>query len=938
MDFSKVIGPLNNISSAIFESFNIAGFASNGDLNRQYVKQKSFTDFLPIVEYLADEQVFLLEDLKTFAIGIKFKTINVEGFPEKSKASMRDTLIRALNTNIPMYSENPIVANVYFSNQYNLTSPIERIKAAGAGNKSDLKDCFNAMYEKHLNGIAKEGGIFEDTQVTDLPFSGKTSDGYLFLYRRGNKGNQLQTNLEEILVLRDKLIKSLSDIDGNFDFEIMTGKSFYDWFFPIFNKEPGLNESALLNKYPYAGDEDVPFGRDFSTMLTRKPPVSDVDRGLWYFGGEENGRSSRKKLGRRAKFLTCEAINSAPPIGAFTASQEKGSKFDAMPEGVVFSMTIVFLDQKIIRKDIEKIKKKAVGDSSEARAARYEADVAEDMIVAKNPILPVEIGFYVFGKDERDLLVKEQSVKDAAGSVGLQIMDSEFDIYACDTFLKFLPCNYRWKQNETRQRSIKCTLQHICNYMPILGKGRGTGSVGNIQFNRGGEEMFFDIINDYVANAHLTMIGSSGAGKSAKLVEMFFSYLAIHNPRFYIIEKGDSFKRAVEFVKNYGITVNSLKLNNNGKVAIPPFANAYKALDQELSEREIEEPTETYEQISADLDSLNKKLDAGDVVDDEVKDYLGEMEILAKIMATGGDSDKAKEYGVVEASLIRKAIMKAAKECREQGKKHPLVEDVAKALRTLDTEGLREKHKDKLSDMALGLDCFCSGLAGNLFNREGTLWEEADVTHIDLGDVTRDGKHAELAISYASILNSINDIAERDQNLGRPIIVLTDEAHNVVSKSSKASPILVPAIVKIVKMWRKLNAWNWMATQNIKDYCAEAEAILKLNEWLIALAVEKGEDEDIASLKKLTDEEKALMSSVTKEDYKFTEGFVSCRNKRLNNQLFRNIPPSLILVMGWSDGKEKKIISDKMEELNCSEQVAILHLAAEIDNSRGIAE
>lgn len=912
-DLKKVSNAVNAFSSELLDSFSLTNFVNQVDVDNQYKKQKSFTDFLSIIEYLPEEKAFLLEDCKTFAVGIKFKTINVEGFPERTKADYRNILQNALEQYIPRYATNPVVANIYFSNQYNLEECIERVK--NFGELTPFKKRYNEIMERHLSGITNEKGIFHDTEVTDQPFSGKSSTGYIFLYRRGSTGTKTQTNLEEILQLRDKLIASFSKIGSHFEFETVTANSLYNWLFPIFNKSD-LSERDLLKKYPYPGDYDVPVGRDFSTLLTLAPPKSDVKNKLWNFGN------------RKARFVGAESIKYAPKIGAFTASTNKGSLFDSMPAGVIMSMTIVFLDQDVVNKEFEVIKKKAVGDSAEAEAAREEAVTALRMTKRAQPILPIEIGFYVFANDDHDMLRKEQLVSDACSDAGLQMMSAEYDLLNCDTFIKFLPCNYRWSQNNVRQRTIKCTMQHICNLMPLLGKGRGSGTPVNVKLNRSGEEMFFDVINDKAANCHMTMIGSSGAGKSASLVEMFFAYLAQHNARFFIIEKGKSFKRAVDYVSKYDISVNSMELTRKSKLAIPPYANAYKALEQNLSEEDINTPAETNIEIAEKLDDPD--------YEDEPKDYLGEMELLTKILCTGGDKKLADEFGVIELSLVRKAILKAAETCKAQGKKHPLVEDVAVALKGMDSDKLRQKHRDKIADMAEALEYYCTGLAGHLFNREGELWPEADVTHIDLGDLTRDGKHAELSVAYASILNNINDIAERDQHTGRPTIVLTDEAHNVVSNTSKASAILVPAIVKIVKMFRKINVANWMATQNVTDFCAEAEAILKLNEWSLVLTVERGEDEDIARLKRLSEEEKSLMSSVTKEDKKYTEGFVSCRNSRITNQLFRNIPASIILVMGWSDPKEKKAIADKMVEMNCDELVATELIADEIDKLRGI--
>lgn len=70
-----------------------------------------------------------------------------------------------------------------------------------------------------------------------------------------------------------------------------------------------------------------------------------------------------------------------------------------------------------------------------------------------------------------------------------------------------------------------------------------------------------------------------------------------------------------------------------------------------------------------------------------------------------------------------------------------------------------------------------------------------------------------MALTMVSMTNMINNIAERDQFLGRDIVFTVDEAHIVT-----VNPLLSPYMTKVVKMWRKLGAWLWLATQNLKDY------------------------------------------------------------------------------------------------------------------------
>ena len=70
---------------------------------------------------------------------------------------------------------------------------------------------------------------------------------------------------------------------------------------------------------------------------------------------------------------------------------------------------------------------------------------------------------------------------------------------------------------------------------------------------------------------------------------------------------------------------------------------------------------------------------------------------------------------------------------------------------------------------------------GEMFDRSGTPWPEADITIVDLATFAREGYNAQLSIAYISLINTVNNIAERDQFLGRPIINVTDEGHIITN-------------------------------------------------------------------------------------------------------------------------------------------------------------
>jgi len=56
--------------------------------------------------------------------------------------------------------------------------------------------------------------------------------------------------------------------------------------------------------------------------------------------------------------------------------------------------------------------------------------------------------------------------------------------------------------------------------------------------------------------------------------------------------------------------------------------------------------------------------------------------------------------------------------------------------------------------MADAMDMFCQGVDGEMFDRPGTPWPEADITIVDLATFAREGYNAQLSIAYISLINT----------------------------------------------------------------------------------------------------------------------------------------------------------------------------------------
>jgi len=297
-------------------------------------------------------------------------------------------------------------------------------------------------------------------------------------------------------------------------------------------------------------------------------------------------------------------------------------------------------------------------------------------------------------------------------------------------------------------------------------------------------------------------------------------------------------------------------------------------------------------------------------------------------MITGGEDKEELRMTRADRSLIRQCLLDAAQECVAH-ERTVLTQDVRNTLRQRAQDiTLADARRARLLEMADAMDIFCQGVNGEMFNRPGTPWPEADLTIVDLATFAREGYNAELSISYISLINTVNNIAERDQFLGRPLINVTDEGHIILK-----NPLLAPYVVKITKMWRKLGAWFWLATQNLDDFPRAAEAMLNMIEWWFCLSMPPDEVEKIAHFRELSAAQKSLLLSARKQSGDYAEGVILSRSMEI---LVRIVSASLYLALAMTETEEKNERFEIMQQLGVSELDAALEMANKIDRSRGI--
>jgi conjugative transfer ATPase len=622
------------------------------------------------------------------------------------------------------------------------------------------------------------------------------------LYRRLKPGSRLPAAVEVEEALNDVATKWVAALaSAGIRARRGTGEDLYAWLLAWLNPAPavtGGDPERLLAVAPYPGDAELPYGHDLAERLTLSPPRSDPKTGTWWLDGLPHA------------VVTLQGLRRAPEVGHLTAERVSGDHvfalFDRFPEHTILAMTLTVKPQDLVRAHIAQVRRAAVGDSAEAALTREDAQAVEREMAQGNKLYPLAIAFYLRGADRKDLRARVNQLNALLLPNGLQPIGEEADLLALDSYLRHLPMAYDVALDRVSRRSRLVFSRHAANLLPVYGRSRGTGHPGLVFFNRGAEPLVFDPLHreDRKKNAHLLVLGPTGAGKSALLVYLLQQMVAVYRPRIFIIEAGGSFALLAQHFAAHGLAVHAVTLSPQADVSLPPFADALRLLERRP-------------RLTLDPDAL---ADEDEETDEEGagRDLLGEMEIAARIMITGGDEREIARVSRADRLLIRNALFLAAETVRREGRDQVLTQDVVAALGVIGQDpGLPEHRRNRALEMADGMALFCSGLAGHFFNRPGTRWPVVDVTILEMGILAREGYEDQLTVAYLSMMSHINDLVERHQSDARPTLVVTDEGHIITT-----NPLLARYVVKITKMWRKLGAWLMCAVpaHTLRARCA----------------------------------------------------------------------------------------------------------------------
>ncbi len=842
-----------------------------------------------------------LQDLTS--IGRMFDVVcsTTEARNQDTMIRMQEQVHQAIARSFPEHAFEPWIVQWFIQdNSEGLTRTIARQMEKNTP-KSLLQTRYTRHWlrtmEEHFEDLTRPGGLYPKLGSPAMHWRGKERRIRLCIWKKVI--NQRATADHETEHLCTQLQRSLAEAEVML---VPTGaKELYEWlthwFVPVPDSHTGCQSTfELLDSHPWPQDRSSramalysgSAGADISrAALHGAAPWSWKKPGIWWFRGQPS------------RFITIDELTGEPENGHLTVERQFGEAvatlWDQMPEGVIWSMSVTYTPQNQIEEKIARVKENSVGDDPAAIERRNLADHALGEIVKGNPIYRVFAGAFVFGANLAELNRRTEQTMGLLSIHRLRPIAPRYDPIALDSYVRALPFGFDPDQDNrpyTRRARLWYS-SHIAKVVPVFGRSRGSGYPGCVLFNRGAETLMFDPLNpaDREKNAHSLVLGPTGSGKTAFVVYLLLQALAVHRPRVVLISALPTFGLLAEHCKRHGLSVHHFRVDGQRNSAVPPFRHAQDLLNQD--QREQGEPAGNY------------------------RDLLGEMEIQARLMITGGQPNEEKKLRRDDLDLIRSALLEAAARSKRAGRQQTLTSDLVDALYHASSSGetgqhrLSKRQRQRAAQMAGACNIFCTGLNGRLFDSEGDLWPDSDVTVVELDLLARRGYEDRLAVALTGLFASINNRIEHNQYRARQTIVVIDEAHVLLQ-----NPLISPYINRICAMWRTFGAWLWIATQNIRQFPDNAKELLNQPEWWYCLSMDEDEIAQIERFKSLTNPQRKLLTQARKSPGQYTEGtLISARLVTL----FRNVPPALALALSQTEKSEKAARAKLMKDRNISE-------------------
>ena len=906
---------------------------------QSYAAPASVSNLFAWEEFDNEKHILNFVDGKSCGAVYELLSIPTEGQDEAFIHDLRLQIADIIADTFPRYETNqcPWIISIYLSDDTGLEEVYETMKAypdERAQGKPYTK-LYLKWWQRHCDALSSEQGLFIDP-TTNLPAKGCMRRVRLVMYRnitakaKFSGASNAEEELANIAIRLESQLETAEIVFTRYE-ETHFVRWMTKWLSPQPKGYRSSNEYVYQNPVPT--DEEKPLGFDLTQTVFTSTPVSNEKTGIWKFDGIPH------------KMIPILGFKKIPVDGVLTAEKKESKSnrsrfiaaFDRFPEGSVFVMTTVLVNEKEIATRIEHIENRASkSNTPEAYATVEDADTVKRMVVDKNYIFPSSMCLYVKAPNETELRQRMESAFGRLNVLGFDALDATDDLVSLDAYMRFLPFNYTYEYDKRSLfRSRLCSLKQIASVFPVYGRSRGTGHPGYTAFNRQFEALMIDQIRDRVNNAHMLTFGTTGSGKSAFVISCLAQSMAMLFPRMVLVDAGASLRQLVYLWKSLGMNVNLIEIKmKRPEFSLNPFALLHSLIKQLEKMNSLSITTDDYEaELAKRLDEVTSAQSVEDLKNDDEeeeddRDFLLDFVASAVLMITGADEKEMDLMTREDRFYILEAVKIAARKAYDEGYSEMIAGDLADALNALaqqylTSEGAGDtKSAERIATLEKGLRTFISTPINNwYFNERGKPLPEADVTWLELG-IFKDNNPsytAPRALVFISLMNNSMTQAERYKDEGRPMIFFGDECHILTNNAITAA-----SVIQCAKMSRKVNLWIWLATQNVSDFPAAAKKIVSMMEYLYVLYCDEAERKDILSFRSLTKEQTKMIATLQKEKGKYMENVLICNR---GSYLFRNIPPREVLAIAGTDGEENKLRKTLAKEYDCSLVEASLLMA-----------
>jgi len=228
-----------------------------------------------------------------------------------------------------------------------------------------------------------------------------------------------------------------------------------------------------------------------------------------------------------------------------------------------------------------------------------------------------------------------------------------------------------------------------------------------------------------------------------------------------------------------------------------------------------------------------------------------------------------------------------------------------------------EDDRYTIQRMRQNLELYTQGINGEIFNRPGKGFEDADVILIELAILTQPAYEEALCASFMSIIQNIQALA-MDNPDGKDTVLICDETHVVFKYRILA---LYLSIVK--KVFRAAGIWLWSATQDFEDVPKDFKKMINNSDWFIGLSMSKQEIETLSNFKDLSEEQIEQIKACNIEKGKYAEMVVICDEW---SSVARGVYPPITLALAQTEKDERHHRQLTMKENNFKDELQAVEL------------